>query len=98
MSSSAAFRRPDRLVEHREVQDDEEVVVVLVDLRALVARGDVLVVEGVELEVLLEPGAVDRAGPLDVDPAQPVGLDDLDVGLSAGWRGVRDRPVRGRSA
>ena len=63
---------PDRLVEAREVQDDEQVVVVLVDLRALVARGDVLVVERVEVEVLLEPGAVDRARALDVDPAQAV--------------------------
>jgi hypothetical protein len=52
------------------VQDDEQVVVVFVDLRALVAREDVLVVERVELEVLLEPGAVDRPGALDVDPAQ----------------------------
>jgi hypothetical protein len=66
------------------VQDDEEVVVVLVDLRALVAREDVLVVEGMELEVLLQPRAVGLARALDVDPAQPArdpagGLDDLDV-------------------
>ena len=60
----------DGLVEAREVQDDEEVVLVLVDLRALVAREDVLVVERVEVEVLLEPGAIDRARALDVDPAQ----------------------------
>ena len=46
---------PDGLVEAGEVQDDEEVVVVLVDLRALVARVDVLVVEMMELEVLLQP-------------------------------------------
>src|SRR5687767_15424181 len=45
---------PDRLVVHREVEHDEEVLGVLVDLRALVARGDVLVVERVEVEVLLE--------------------------------------------
>src|SRR3712207_8857699 len=31
---------PDGLVEAREVQDDEEVALVLVDLRALVARED----------------------------------------------------------
>ena len=72
---------PDRLVEHREVQDDEQVLGVLVDLRPLVARQDVLVVERVEVEVLLEPGAVDRRRALDVDPAQTVVLDDLDVGL-----------------
>src|SRR5207302_10288103 len=46
---------PYRAVEDREVEDDEEVVGVLVDLRPLVARGDVLVGERVELEVLLEP-------------------------------------------
>jgi hypothetical protein len=61
MSTSAAFRRRP-LVVAREVQHDEQVVVVLVDLRALVARADVLVVERVELEVLLEPRAVDRRG------------------------------------
>ena len=60
----------DLLVVAREVQDDEQVVVVLVHLRALVARVDVLVVERVEVEVLLEPGAVDLARALDVDPAQ----------------------------
>src|SRR5881397_72666 len=71
---------PDGLVVLREVQDDEQVVLVLVDLRALVAREDVLVVEGMEVEVLLEPDAVDRPRALDVDPAQAVGLDGLDVG------------------
>ena len=80
----ARVQPPDLLVEHREVQDDEQVVVVLVDLRPLVARQDVLVVERVELEVLLEPGAVERAGALDVDPAQAAVLDDLYVRLSAG--------------
>jgi hypothetical protein len=63
------------------VEDDEEVVVVLVDLRALVARVDVLVVERVEVEALLEPRLVDRARALDVDPAQPGRLDDLGAGL-----------------
>ena len=50
------------LVVAREVQDDEQVVVVLVDLRALVAAADVLVVERVEVEVLLQPRAVARRG------------------------------------
>ena len=89
---------PDRLVEHREVQDDEQVVVVLVDLRALVAREDVLVVERVEVEVLLQPGPVDRPRPLDVDPAQAVGLDDLDVGLGLRRSRARNRPARERNA
>ena len=85
----------DRLVVAREVQDDEQVVVVLVDLRALVAAEDVLVVERVEVEVLLEPGAVDRARALDVDPAQAGGLELLDVRglrLSGPGDAVRARP------
>ena len=57
----ARVQPPDRAIEDREVQDDEEVIGVLVDLRPLVAREDVLEVEGVELEVLLEP-APTRAG------------------------------------
>ena len=83
MSTSAAFRRATLLVEAREVQHDEQVVVVLVDLRALVARADVLVVERVEVEVLLEPRPVDGARALDVDPAQAGRLDDLDARLLA---------------
>jgi hypothetical protein len=63
------------------VQDDEQVVVVLVDLRALVAREDVLVIERVEVEALLEPRLVDGTRALDVDPAQPGRLDDLGAGL-----------------
>jgi hypothetical protein len=79
------------------VQDDEEVVVVLVDLRALVAAVDVLVVERVEVEVLLQPRAVDRARALDVDPAQLAAvlrreLDDLDVG-TLGLRRACDDPA-----
>jgi hypothetical protein len=31
--------------------------------------------------VLLEPGAIDGAGALDVDPAEPLVLDYLDVRL-----------------
>jgi hypothetical protein len=65
------------------VQDAEEVVVVFVDLRPLVAREDVLVVERMELEPLLEPRAVDPARALDVDPAKPGRLDDLDARLLA---------------
>jgi hypothetical protein len=70
MSSSAESSRPGRLLEEREVQDDEDVVVVRVELGALVARVDVLVVEGVEVESLLEPVAVGQAGLFDVDPAE----------------------------
>src|SRR6185295_8007604 len=59
---------------------DEEVVVVDVDLRPLVAREHVLEIEGVEVEVLLQPGALEGAGALDVDPAQAAGVDLLDPG------------------
>ena len=86
---------PAVLVEQWEVQHDEDVVVVLVELRALVAREDVLVVERVEIEVLFQPVAVGGARRLDVDPADAGGLDDLrirdrlghdDIGLVAGRR------------
>ena len=68
------------LVEAREVQDDEEVVGVLVDLRPLVARVDVLVIEWVEVEALLEPLLVGGTRPLDVDPPDGIlpTLDDLE--------------------
>ena len=75
MSSSPAFSRFDLTVEDREVQDDEQVARVLVDLRALVAREHVLEVERVEVELLREPGALDRRRALDVDPAQAGALD-----------------------
>src|SRR3954469_10279295 len=88
----------DLLVEDRELENDEEVVVVLVDLRPLVARADVLVVERVELEMLLEPGLVYRGGALDVDPAEIVELDDLDPRLSGSLRYVRDPPSPGGAA
>ncbi len=62
------------------MENDEQVVVVDVDLRALIAGEDVLEVEGVEVEVLLQPAALERPGVLDVDPAQVLGVDLLDVG------------------
>jgi len=81
------------------MEDDEQVVLVLVDLRPLVAGDDVLVVERMKLEVLLEPGAIEGARTLDVDPAQAVVLDDLDVGLSwSGCGGVRIDPTAGSAA
>jgi hypothetical protein len=73
----------DRAVVAREVQDDEEVVVVLVDLGPLVARADVLVVERMEVVALGEPGEVDLPRALDVDPAKAGCLDDLDARLVA---------------
>jgi len=71
------------------VQDDEQVVVVDVDLRPLVAREDVLEVEGVELEVLFQPGALERASLLDVDPAQAIcstrGACGSACGAASSW-------------
>jgi hypothetical protein len=64
-------------VEDGEVEDDEEVLVVLVDLRPLVARGDVLEVEGVEVEVLLQPCLLGGAGAVELHPSQPLGRDLL---------------------
>ena len=78
----AGVEPPDLAVEDREVQDDEQVVVVLVDLRPLVAREHVLEVEGVEVELLLEPGGLERRRALDVDPAQARALDGLDLGAA----------------
>src|SRR4029079_19682430 len=71
------------------------VVVVLVDLRALDAREDVLVVERVELEALLQPRLVDVARALDVAPAQPGGLDALDARLVGGGGALSDARARG---
>ena len=68
------------LLEQRELEDDEDVVVVLVELGAVVARVDVLVVERVEVEVRLEPVAVGRPRRLDVDPADAGRLDDVGRG------------------
>ena len=99
-SSSAVSRRPGRLLEDREVQDDEDVVVVRVELRALVAGVDVLEVERVELEVLLEPLAVGQAGLFDVDPAEAGGLDDLRVGdlyVAGQDRATRDATAEARA-
>jgi len=49
-------------------------------------RAHVLEVERMEVELLLEPGLVDRSRVLDVDPAQAAVLDDLDVGIVASRR------------
>src|SRR4051794_21549472 len=75
----ARAQSPGGGIEDREVKDDEEVVVIDVDLRPLVAREHVLEVEGVEVEVLLQPGSLQCARTLDVDPAQAGGVDLLDA-------------------
>jgi hypothetical protein len=67
------------LLEGRKVQNDEQVVVVGVQLRALIARVDVFPVEWVEVVVLLEPLAVGESRIVDVDPSEAGGLDDARV-------------------
>ena len=62
----------DRLVVDREVEDDEEVLRVLVDLRPLPLREDVLDVELVEAEALGEIRGLERPRLVDVDPGEPV--------------------------
>jgi hypothetical protein len=75
------------------MQDDEDVVVVLVELRAVVARVDVLVVEGLELEVGLQPVPIGGPRRLDLDPADTGRLDDLGATSSVGATGTAT-PVR----
>jgi hypothetical protein len=67
----------DLLVEHGKVQDDEEVVRILIELRALVARHHVFQVERVEVVVLGEPGALEHRG---LDNLQPPQAGVLDLG------------------
>ena len=62
----------DRLVVDREVEDDEEVLGVLVDLRPLALREDVLDVELVEAEALGELGRLGEVGCVDVNPGEAV--------------------------
>ena len=71
------------------MQHDEDVVVVLIELRALVAREDVLVVERVEIEVLFQPVAVGGARRLDVDPADAGSFDDVRICHDLGHDDVR---------
>ena len=72
----------DALVVEGEVQDDEEVLGVLVDLRPLPLGEHVLDVELVEAEALGEKRDLERAGPLGVDSGQPVSgeLGDARLG------------------
>jgi len=87
------------LVEAREVEDDEEIVVVLVDLGALLAPGQhVLEVQLVEVEVGGEPACVDPHRALDVEPGEPVRLDALDIRVRALSRVRLARRVKPRAA
>ncbi len=62
----------DGLVVDREVQDGEQVLGVVVDLRALTLREHVLDVERVPAETLRERGCLLGVGRVEVDPGEPV--------------------------
>ena len=79
----------DRLVVDREVEDAEEVLRVLVDLRPLPLREHVLDVELVPAEALGELVRRGRVGPLEVDPGQAGSAELERAALSA--RAGRDR-------
>ena len=70
----------DRLVEHGEVEDAEEVtlVVVVVDLRALTLRDDVLDVERMPAEAQREILGDVQRGVVDVDPGEAGGAQLMD--------------------
>ena len=71
----------DGLVVHREVEDDEKVVGVLVDLRALALGEHILDIERVPLEA---PGKLLGAGSVrnrEVDPGEAVGAELSEPGL-----------------
>ena len=70
-----------RLVEDREVENDEQVVVVGVELGALVARRDVLDVQRVEPELSLQPLAFVLAGRSRYSQRTPARADLVGVDL-----------------
>jgi hypothetical protein len=71
----------DRLVVDREVEDGEEVVRVLVDLRALTAREDVLEIERVPAVALGQLRGLLERGRVEVDPGQAVCFELLEARL-----------------
>ena len=75
-----------RLVEARQVQHDEQVVVVLVDLRPLTGREHVLEVERVEVVALGQERRLRGRRRLDVQPAQAGVLELSELGLGANDR------------
>ncbi|HEX9349733.1 MAG TPA: hypothetical protein VF877_00510 [Gaiellaceae bacterium] len=87
----------DGLVVEREVQNGEEVLGILVDLRALALGEDVFDVERMPAEALREVGGRVRIGRVEVNPGQAVGgelsglasrADDRLVGAGARTRAL----------
>ena len=73
----------DALVVEREVEDDEDVGLVLVDLRPLALREDVLHVQLVKAEALGEKRGFERARLVYVDPGEAVTCKLGDARLDA---------------
>src|SRR5919106_299294 len=73
----------DALVVEGEVEDDEEIVRVLVDLRSLALGEDVFDVELVEAEATGEDFRLEDAGAVDVHPGEPVSGELGDPRLDA---------------
>src|SRR5439155_16517242 len=76
----------DGLVVEREVQHREQVVRVLVDLRALALREHVLEVEGMPAETLRELGRALLVGSVEADPGQAVGGELSGLAAREGYR------------
>ena len=85
------------LVVPREVEHHKDVVGVLVDLRSLSARADILKIELVEGELLLKPGDLSGAGGLQLDPAQSTRLEHADARLHDSGSRHGHRTVPGSS-
>ena len=83
------------LVEDREVENDEQVVVVGIQLWPLVARGDILDRQRVEAELALQPLTVRLARALQVQPADAGRGDDIRPGCLSRCGG-RSRGRAGR--
>jgi hypothetical protein len=70
----------DGLVVERKVEDDEEVLRVVVDLRSLPLREHVLDVEGMPAKALGQRGRMSLVGRLEVDPGKAAGLELSGLG------------------
>src|SRR4029079_11702135 len=71
----------DRLVVGGEVEDEEQILGVLVDLRALAFGKDVLESEGMPAEALGELTGLDRVRRWQVDPGETAGAELSEPGL-----------------
>ena len=84
----------DRLVVDREVEDDEEVLGVVVDLRALSLREHVLEVERMPAEPLRELRSLVGHGRVEVDPGETGCVELSEPGPSLSGALGRPLPLR----